>query len=61
MVITQVSSPIGETEADLIQHDKALGELDPVPLAIVECDGFDTLVLRQGQREAGGGILPAGE
>ncbi len=32
-----------------------------MPLAIVEADGLDALVARERPREAGGGVLPAGE
>jgi hypothetical protein len=61
MVLAQALPPIRKLAANFIQHHQAGLQLHMVALAVVKGNGFHPLVLRQGARQTGGGVLPAGK
>ena len=58
MVFAQPGRPLGKLLPELAQYVEPRLKFHLVTLAVVESDGFDALVVAQGLRQAGGGILP---
>ena len=61
VIVTQLARPDRELRAQGLPHLQPGLQLDAMPLAIVERDGFDTLVLVERVGQAGGGVLAAGK
>jgi hypothetical protein len=61
VVFAESVRPAREAGAQPLQHERPHVEFDGMPLSVVEPDRLDLAVAVERPREAGGGVLSAGE
>lgn len=61
MILAETFCPFGKRRAQSRNNALPRLKLDSMPLPVIEPDGFDAIVARQGARETHGRILTARE